>query len=271
MTQTLPDYAKELLSAEVPRATRAKSELITGLAVLPAIMLAVFVCAILMETPDLLGYRALLERGQPGFARIEQFYDTTYKSSVTHHMRYRYGYGAAEYQAEDVIDSSLLAHYRVGGTVPITLDPTAPGKSLVTPRGMSTIREKIHQRWLGLKIIAGIFLPMIALWSGYFLIRFYRQRRLLKWGTPVRARIVSRQLYSVKGTEFIRLFYEFSHRGQMFSGKRDSVRADDLRTLARFDVLPIVLYAPGDPSWNGLYPFSLVELKPPPAGADRDY
>jgi hypothetical protein len=211
---------------------------------------------IIIGGSDLLKYQVLLARGQSGLARIERFYDTSSKSTVTHHVEYAYVYNGVPHDEKDIISDADFPRYKVGQDVPILLNPNKVGWSIVAPDGKATLRAR-NQRAVGvIKLFAAIAASIAALLGGLQFGAYYRESRLLKWGKPAQARIVSTRDYSVKGQDYLKVLYQFDLANATFSGRSDIALED----FPRIREAPLVLYDPAQPSRSKLYPFNCAEL-----------
>lgn len=218
--------------------------------------------------PDILKYRRLAEAGVEGWAALSEVrHSTTRHGNPIHYLSYTYTIDGRSYAGEDQLlyedGADLLPHRQL----PILYDPAFPNRSVVE-RG-PTIESRYKKSLLLPGLLGGT--TLVPLLVAFFVIsaRYFKERRLLKWGLAVRATITGEERCgSSRDGESITLHFQFvDATGTTYRGERKGVppfeKADALQRALRQRLLtdPVVLYHPKHPELNALYPLDWVELR----------
>ncbi len=108
---------------------------------------------------------------------------------------------------------------------------------------------------------------LAVLLGGFLFAAYYREKRLLKWGTAAYATIVAEERHRTRSGECITLHFEFvDTEGTTYPGERPEVPLPESDAMGqaqrqRLMTRPVALYHPKRPKLNGLYPFELVKLQ----------
>ena len=195
----------------------------------------------------------LQQKGIVTTAIIKQLYTSIYKRDTTFKADYSFVVNGdpvigRHQRGTSVVEPSDFATLRVGDRVGVTYLPTRPDIAELT-LSMQTIWA---DPWISFKLACKIACVVTAVclviagggW-GFVL----RERRLVTWGAVASARIVGEKLVHNRGGTSLTVTYEFRDQmGRLLKGTRAYVPAG--KQLDN----PTVLYDPGRPSRNLLYP-----------------
>jgi hypothetical protein len=255
------------LLPDVPREVKTPLDRV-AIALMAGILIGSPLLVVLsMSVPDILKYRRLMEAGVEGWAIITEVHDRTSRGNHIHYASYTYTIDGRSYAGQDRLTYEKGADLLPDGRLPILYDPVAPGRSVVDRD--PAIEDRYKRSLQLLEVPGGIFLVPLLLAATAFSARYFKERRLLKWGTAARATIVGDERVSQpRGGESLTLHYQFIDAlGTIYRGEKENLpvpeKEDAFHRATRLRIMtnPVALYHPKHPELNALYPFDWVKLR----------
>jgi hypothetical protein len=172
------------------------------------------------------------------------------------------------YTATDQTGALRFGQLHVGDAIPIAYDPIYPTRSLLNFDDMVFTRDNVRSL-MNQVAIFGIVFVFTLVAPAIIVVSYRRQKRLLQWGKPVAATIVSDIEYNAgKAGRKAKVSYTFTdEQGRTIEGKRTGLPTKNSREGATYQEMfgdPTVLYDPSDSSKNMLYPFAWIDCLPKP-------
>jgi len=210
-------------------------------------------------------YERLIERGVPGMAQVIDLREQKQKNgSKILFASLRFSSEGHEYREETFSPFPLVT----GDKIAIIFDPQRPDRVIIDGADKRRTKERYgRERGAFLIFFAG-FLAFGLLCTLLARLTVGRERALLRWGSLAPAEICGEREYFIKGRRVVELTYRFSipEKGDLI-GTRTAVptkddSTNDGRALRSALVdQPTVVYDPGHPKRNRLYPLSWAKLK----------
>jgi len=165
--------------------------------------------------------------------------------------------------SERVASPSEYRTLKIGGPVSLVYDPTHPEHSEL---GSTVDAHRLHKGRGDFPFALLFFLAIPAGIVSWMLWTYFREKRLLRWGTAARATVIAEVDYESRG-RWSRIIYTFrDESGSTVRGEKAGLaRANDPRPKfiqyrQSFLANPTAVYDPRNSARNMLYPGSAAKL-----------
>lgn len=258
------------LEVSVPRKVRMSATSTNSILIVVALSSLLAVIFFPTEISRARKLNALKDHGIKVAAQVDREdertskYGTNYIAAYHYRVERPYSIPGSTFSGEGRMSVREYVDISVGGTIPVIYDVRDPSQSTIETQLTEDGAAPYEFFEIFLPLLVGI--PIALTCFVYF--TSLRERRLLRYGNVVSAKIVGEEEYSAgRGVKLSRLTYEFKDSsGTLVTGMQKGVplngsdRPAVIELRARFCVNPTVIYDPRNSARNMLYPPSASTL-----------